>query len=137
MITPNMYPDPAQAYSGVSFVRYDPATGEITGSGSMPRFGFDHAVYVNGERLLEAVGQPETHYLDLATMTVRQKAPNPAVLEGMTLSNLPIPSAVVIEGERYEVTDGTAELAFDQTGRTYEVSVEAVPYLTKVFAVAT
>lgn len=45
-----------------------------------------------------------------------------------TISNLPIPCSVTVNGETIEVPDGTLELSFGIPG-TYKVKVVAWPYL--------
>jgi len=49
------------------------------------------------------------------------------------ISNLP-PCTVTFAGEAYEVTDGSFELTVDTPG-TYEISVEAFPYLPATFTI--
>lgn len=48
-------------------------------------------------------------------------------IEGRTIGNLPRPCFVTIEGRRYEVDDGTAELDFAYPG-PYVVRIEADGY---------
>lgn len=57
-----------------------------------------------------------------------QKRPAQATtLIGTTLTNLPIPATIILDGIRYDVDDGEAEFDLPLPGR-YPVRVEAWPY---------
>jgi len=75
---------------------------------------------------------PDTHYVKDGVATARQA--NPAKLTGLSITGLPKPSVVTVEGVDYDVTDGQADLSFDQPG-TYTVRVSSWPYLNKEFKV--
>lgn len=59
-----------------------------------------------------------------------------AKLTGATVTGVPVPCAVHINSQRYECSDSTIELEFDQPG-TYKVRLECWPYLDKEFTVET
>jgi hypothetical protein len=63
-------PDPL---ASVSFVRYDPATGEIVMAGTLQRIILDNHLEAD-DPILEGQGQPETHRVDLATKTIVEGA---------------------------------------------------------------
>lgn len=48
-------------------------------------------------------------------------------LNGLTLTDLPVPCTILINGTPYECNSDTAELEFDQP-TTYTIRVEAWPY---------
>lgn len=51
-----------------------------------------------------------------------------------TISNIPSPADVFINGKRYEVTDGVLEFTTDTPG-SYRIRVQSFPYLDKEFTV--
>lgn len=65
---------------------------------------------------------------------IKQKAPLPAKLTGLVLSNLPVPCTVEIEGNRYTVDETELELDFQFPGN-YAVRVSRFPYLDRIFKV--
>lgn len=87
-----------------------------------------------GESAIEGEGRDDTHHV--ADGQVAPKLPCPAVLDGTTLRNLPLPSVLLIEGVSYPVDDGEAELTFNLPG-TYTVRVKSVAYLDQEFTVST
>lgn len=121
-------------YESLPVVGYDPETGAITLYGNLSRMIVESYIKDEGRPFLIGVGADDTHYVDLSTMTIREKQPMQGILDDTTIRNLPIPCTVTVEGESYEVDDGDAELTFEQPG-VYSVTVAAVPYLTQVFTV--
>lgn len=65
---------------------------------------------------------------------VTPRPANPAKLDGLTLTDLPSPGTLHIDGAAYPYEDSTVELEFDHPG-TYKVRVESWPYLDKEFTV--
>jgi len=59
---------------------------------------------------------------------------NPTVLVNQTLTNVPVPATVIINGISYETNEAQVELGFTQPG-TYTVKVIAWPYLDKEFVI--
>ncbi|NSX14947.1 hypothetical protein HTY52_12765 [Cupriavidus taiwanensis] len=56
----------------------------------------------------------------------------PVTLTGQTLSNVPVPAVVVIDGTRYDCTEDHVELDLPYQ-KTYAITVEAFPYLDAKF----
>lgn len=73
-----------------------------------------------------------THYVENGE--IHQRPVNPALFEGKTLSSLPSPCVITINGVKYECTDTTAKLDFTYPS-VYNIVVEAFPYLTAHFNV--
>lgn len=74
-----------------------------------------------------------TYYLldDVPT----KKEDNPTILTGMTLSNIPAESEIVIDNEVYPVgTESEVELSFTMPGQ-YRVIIESEKYLNKEFEI--
>lgn len=134
MRTPMDYPLGVNPLEAVPAVRYDTATGAITEAGTMQRIVFDLLTIDQGEPYLQATGDIDSHYVDLATKAVMPKQAGAAVLNGQRLTNLPQPATIDIEGQIYTVTDGVADLTFDEPG-TYTVTVRAVRFLDQIFQV--
>jgi hypothetical protein len=55
-------------------------------------------------------------------------------VEGTTITNLPVPTTLLVEGTSYETTDGIAELSFSIPG-TYSVTLQSFPYQDKTIGV--
>lgn len=119
--------------SVLDYVLYDADGRIVMQMNAQPDMIADMAKQHGGLRFIEAgAARMATHYVSRSgVLMLRQK--NPAVLDGMTLRNLP-PSRVTIEGKTYRVDDGQAELSFAYPG-TYQVLVESFPYLDATFQV--
>lgn len=90
-------------------------TAKIPGQHFVEGDWFDKAMYVlDGE----VTPQPE----------------NPAALNGLILSNLPIPSVIRINHADYPCTEASATLTFNHPG-TYKVIIKSWPYLEKEFLI--
>ncbi len=74
------------------------------------------------------------HFIDIATSKRVDKQQITATLSGATISGLPIPATITIQGVKYDVADGTANLSFNLPG-TYSVLCEALHYFPKTFEV--
>lgn len=121
------------------FVRYQ-LDGTICGFGEMA-WGFIMSERLQSSGILVGLGTPDTHYVDRYALAIRDKAPCPAVLAGLTLSRLPVPCVIEIgrlaeAPTRYDWTEPSLVLAFDHPG-DWTVRVLAAPYLTATFAVHT
>lgn len=68
-----------------------------------------------------------TIYHVIAGVPTLRPAITPSIIS-TTISNLPVPCSVRVNGETIEVPDGTLELAFEVPG-TYPFKVVAWPYL--------
>ena len=64
-------------------------------------------------------------YIDNDTLKVKPK--QQTELTGTTLSNLPVPCTILINGTPYECDSDIVELEFDQP-TTYTIRVESWPY---------
>jgi hypothetical protein len=108
------------------------ATGKIMMWGSIPQFMIEYQTTPAGGSVVPGEGMPETHYVKDGQ--VLERPANPAVLDGMTLRNLPVPCVVMINAASHDCTDETVELSFSQPG-TYPVVVSAFPALEATFMV--
>lgn len=63
---------------------------------------------------------------------VTPRPASPVTLQGQTLSNVPVPAVVVIDGTRYQCTEDHVELDLPYQ-KTYAITVEAFPYLDAHF----
>ena len=108
-----------------NYVKYDPNTGRVYLSGQVPD-RIDPVVEQaeEGMAVLVGEGMDTTHYVDLIGPTL---VPRPEIqidkqtiapdgVDTATVSGLPDPCRVQIDGEAYEVTGGTLELQTDQPG---------------------
>lgn len=73
-----------------------------------------------------------THYV--AGGQAAPRPPCPAVLDGRTLKGLPLPAVLHVNGNTYEVTEDTVELAFSTPGQ-YSLRLVCWPYLDGNFTV--
>jgi len=91
----------------------------------------DEAFHANQHKGLH-LGQVDSskHYYPRGI--VRDRPAQASTLKGTTLSDLPVPCTVLINGTPYKVDDGTAELSFSQVGN-YHIVVRAWPYLDMEF----
>ncbi len=78
-------------------------------------------------------GAPDTDYVTPDGKIAARPA-STAVLVGMTLTSLPVPCEITIDGEAYACTDASCDLEFSNAG-SYAVTVRAFPYLDKTFSV--
>lgn len=75
-------------------------------------------------------GETATHYV--VGEEVVDRPTNPAQLAGGTLTCLPTPCSVWINGVEYPCDEDYADLGFDQVGR-YQIKVVAFPFLDVEF----
>jgi hypothetical protein len=116
------------------YLSFDTTTGRITNAFTVAQAvpSVPGLVEVSEAQLAEV----ESGYIVDGTVTPRPT--NPTTPSGLsvvadgtdlfTLSGLPNPSTVLVDGTPYEVTDGVFEVSFDLPG-SYRVQVEAFPYL--------
>lgn len=71
------------------------------------------------------------YYVVDGTATLRPDCP--AVLDGLTLTDLPVPCVIDIDGTKYESDDDTVEL--DLAAGSHKITIIAFPYLDGVFNV--
>jgi len=109
------------------------ATGKIVGLGNIPAFMLEFQVPPPGGSHVLGTGDQAVHYIQDGVRTARPT--NPSTLSGTTLSNVPNPSTVAINGKSYAVTDGTLEMSFPQPG-TYAITVSSpFPMLPAKFSI--
>jgi hypothetical protein len=130
MIESIMAAAPTAGY--VDFVTVD-ATGRILNSAHMPESMFKIQVPPDGCSLVLGLGDPETHYV--AGGAVAPRPACPAVLDGMTLTNLPAPCTITLEGVDYACADDTCELSFSHAGAFSVKVTPAWPMLDATFEV--
>lgn len=121
------------------FVRFNPLTGEILEAGEMSFAGINHLEQAGAGRYLKERGHFDTHFVDVESLAVVEKAPCPASLDGVVLRNLPRPCRIEISNPVgaptvYEENAKSVELAFDHAG-SYQVRVLSVPHLPGEFEV--
>ena len=75
--------------------------------------------------LMEGSADPATQYIKNGQITGRPI--QQTKLTGLTLTDLPVPCAIFINGQSYECDSEAVELEFDQP-TLYEISVESWPY---------
>ena len=102
---------------------YDPATGQIYRNQYFD--GPEIAELNASEFYVEGEYRGEVYYILDGQPTERPT--QSTTLDGHTLTGLPIPATLHIDGETYPVDDGEAELDFILPG-TYRLRVEAWPY---------
>lgn len=105
------------------YVEYD-GTGLIIGSWKVSDEIYDLNKYT--KNLIEGVGTTNTHYV--IDGEIAERPPQQTTLTNSTLTNLPTPCTISINGTLYNCTDDTAELYFNQPV-LYTISVKAFPYL--------
>jgi hypothetical protein len=119
----------AEEGQGVMFTTHDPAgrllvaklASEASSATTQP-----YGLYVDG------MHDGSVSYV--VAGAVEPRPGNPTTLSGTTLSNIPLPSQIVIDGVVYDATGSTMELVFPLPG-TYEVIVVSFPPLNKTFQV--
>lgn len=84
-----------------------------------------------GYQMVDVIGDPHTQMV--VDGALQNRPANPVTLSGTTLSNVPIPATVIINGTPYPTNEATVELGL--TMGNYTVRVEAFPYLDKQFTV--
>lgn len=111
------------------YVVFDP-TGRILQTGETHK----DALAAMPPNWIEGEGHWDTHYVDVGSLEIREKTPCPAVLDGLKITNVPVPCTITIERSEYEIEDDVVDLEFDVPG-TYEVRLRSVPHLDAVFEV--
>lgn len=79
----------------------------------------------DAKTLIEGSADPDIHYIKDGQITERPL--QQTKLDGLTLTDLPVPCTILINGTPYERDSDTAELEFDQP-TSYEIRVESWPY---------
>lgn len=106
---------------------FDPATGQIKRSGWCQ----DHMVAhqsLDGFELVKVSSDPTRQYFDLEAREPRDLRPMPINQYGNKFVDLPKPCTLDIQGVRFEIDDGTADVTFDFPGE-YLLKFTAPTYL--------
>jgi hypothetical protein len=120
------------------FYAYDKTTGEIKNVGAVLRRDNMERMVKPELAVVEGVANQLIQRYDLATgmlvdkeeMMLSADKTTALVDELITVSGLPVGSAVVTEEGRFTVDDGVLELEFARAG-TYTVSIDKFPYLRR------
>ncbi|HLZ24587.1 MAG TPA: hypothetical protein VKQ30_20925 [Ktedonobacterales bacterium] len=121
------------------YVRYDPATGEITACGQVG-VGFVNDWNTAGTgSFFPDYGTCDAHWFDTSVFKVTPKGNCPATLSGASLINCPVPSKLTISQnsifqQTYDVTESTVDLSFEHPG-TYQLVLKSPKFLTAQFTV--
>lgn len=116
----------------MNFIVFNSA-GRITRTGTCP----SSMLPLQGDLIIEGQANDDTQYVDKSPAgewLVTSKPPMPISVNGLTISNIPIPATVFIAKQVFEVNDGTLELEFDTPG-PHQIRVEAFPYLPAVVSI--
>ena len=114
----------------VNFVVHT-SEGRISRTGSCPEEMVEIQAH-GGETAIHATGEGLVDYVVQGAITKRP--PNPATLEGNTLSNLPTPCTIRVNATEYACTDESATLSLTYSG-TYKIVVSAWPHLDVTFTI--
>ncbi len=109
----------------ISFTTYDLFTGQIVSNITCAPVDVSRNTPICFGRI-DGTWDGQKYYVLNGEPTLRQQM-NP-VVNGLVVSNLPIPCTARIEGEVYEIDDGTLELDPNLPG-PYTIYLDAVPYL--------
>ena len=109
------------------------ASGRVVRSGRVPfESWIPRQASADGEQAVAGAVDGDTHWINAGSVEARPM--NPAALQGETLTSLPVPCTIYIDGTAYACTDDTAELSFPYAG-TFALQVKAWPYLDAAFEV--
>jgi hypothetical protein len=105
------------------YVKYNIMSGAIIQHGVLQPGTEDYyKPYVVGEARLDV------HYVDLETLTIKEKTASPIVVSGSNLLNVPAYSKLRVNDKEYGEVSGTVELEFDFSG-SYPVVVRSPQHL--------
>ena len=125
----------------ISFVLYDPATGEIKNNG-VCKDTTEMALYATAYSLsaLQGEGTADINYVDInpgsgTYLTICMKMDWTPVITGNVVTGFPpAPCYVYIEGIEYPIPDGSMTLTCNYPG-TYQVMCEGYYHMHKIFEV--
>jgi hypothetical protein len=107
-----------------SLTEYETETGQIFMAYSFPS-GEDGIIRREGFSYVSGFYTNTDHYIHNGEPTERPT--QSTTLDGRSLTGLPVPALLHIDGETYTVDNGEAELEFPLPG-TYRLRVEAWPF---------
>lgn len=112
--------------------RYIPQTGEILG----PLHGLPEILELNRKMFpgeyIDGEFYPDTHYVKEGSAVPRPEME--IMVEGLQISNIPVPAQLYINHASYVVESSTVEISIDQPGQ-YTILIESWPYLPKEFSI--
>lgn len=117
----------------MKYVMYD-KNGKITQHGEMP----EYAINIQNcyGILVSDLQNPDLYYVDVTKKEVKERTENPALLDGLILSSLPIPCLISINNKSYECNEDHAELDLP-SGLSYEIIISRFPMKDKKFEITT
>lgn len=118
----------------MNYAIYEIATGRIVQISTTPKAQEVERILQAGQDyvLVPSSTYGPTEYIHNGRLATRPEMPTD--LNGLTLTDVPVPCLVYINREAYMTEDSTVELEFDQPG-TYNIRLECWPYLDKEFTV--
>jgi len=118
-------------------VKFQPDSGRIESVSSYPgMLVYDHPYFAQGVGLAVDGGVDVSDLLHFVQDgAIVERPASPAVLDGLLLRQLPVPSTITIDGVAYPCTDDYCELSFALPG-VYQISVSAWPYHDAYFEVS-
>lgn len=130
---------PNEWFEMTPFIRFDRETGEILEHGTMSLGGLRHLEETQGWAWLPQRGDPDLYWVNPQTKRRRVKSVCPAVLDGLTLRDLPQPCRIEIAEpatgtQVYEETEAALELSFEHPG-IYTIRVLSTPHTPGEFEV--
>lgn len=120
------------------FARYNPETGEIYATGTMSLAAIRHEEETLGVHLILEKADPTMHFVKNGCK--RFKSSCPAVLDGVTLRNCPVPSRLTIieQGSRtqeeFDITDPTVEIGVPPAG-DYVLILRSAPHTDGIYRI--
>lgn len=115
-------------WPAVSFIEYAD-DGAILQHGSMAIGHVEDMQAKGGNWIIGSDPPPPNSRVNPVTKEVEPQPECPAIVDGLKLTNLPIPCRVFVMLNRYEVDDGEIEFEFVQSGE-YDVTVQSATHLT-------
>ena len=105
-----------------NYIEYDGNTGRIIGNHNLAPELYE---LNKDKQMMEGIADRDLHYIKNGQITDRPI--QQTKLNGLTLTGLPAPCTIFINGTPYECDSDTIELEFDQP-TTYTITVESWPY---------
>lgn len=116
----------------VCFTVYFTDTGKIYTSGNCPPDALQAQPVPTGCMLIEQCSDSFTDYIVDGVVTPRPIMQATLDTSTNTISNIPVPNRLLVEGVWYDNDDSFAEIDYPLPG-TYTVVVESFPYLDMKF----
>lgn len=117
----------------MNYIVYDTNSGRILRSVTCPPDMIQLQYDASESAHIEHTMVDDTQYYVVAGQVV-QRPEFTEQISGTVISNLPVPTTVVINEEEFLVDDGSAELSFEHPG-SYTVRLVSFPYIDKTVEV--